>query len=416
VKAVSVLSLRGQRLIVVGLVAVLLLAFVAVPQAFAQTSGAGAYKNITVDEAYKMIKKAHKNLVILDVRNQSEYNLGHLYDAVLIPVYELENRISELQECVNDPIIVYCKAGSRSQIACEILVSYGFNKVYNMLGGILAWIEAGYPIYTTYHHVTVDVAGKHISTQIEPLLLYQAGCTSCGCQSCGQNQNYNITPNVTITTLEQNETYTLTLVKYGVDYTVYEVAIAQTLLWSYNEASDEANRTAKFISTEITAEDTSLQFYSLSYMVQHEEYNLTLYTTLTPLDSETYNSSFTVMNYAPAGKSGLTSLEFVEFNSSVTLSQQYSILGKVAKEVSKVYEKSGNETLKQLAQGYQVMEKESKHLAKLVEKRLQEYNREILNNSAILMDDWCSACLYWCDLLMRPCYSSCMLGGDTDLL
>jgi ABC-type multidrug transport system ATPase subunit len=66
----------------------------------------------------------------------------------------------------------------------------------------------------------------------------------------------------------------------------------------HNEASDEANRTAKFISTEITAEDTYMQFYSLSYMVQHAEYNLTLYTTLTPLESETYNSSFTVMNYA----------------------------------------------------------------------------------------------------------------------
>jgi len=92
------------------------------------------------------------------------------------------------------------------------------------------------------------------------------------------------------------------------------------------------------------------------------------------------------MNYAPAGKSGLTSLEFVEFNSSATLSQQYTILGKAAKEVGKVYEKSGDETLKQLAQGYQVMEKESKHLAKLVEKQLHEYDREILQSLAIITD------------------------------
>jgi hypothetical protein len=71
-----------------------------------------------------------------------------------------------------------------------------------------------------------------------------------------------------------------------------------------------------------------MQFYSLSYNVQHTEYNLTPYTTLIPLDSETYNSSFTVMNYAPAGKSELTSFEFVELNSTITLSQQYAILGK----------------------------------------------------------------------------------------
>jgi len=84
------------------------------------------------------------------------------------------------------------------------------------------------------------------------------------------------------------------------------------------------------------------------------------------------------MNYAPAGKSVLTSLEFVEFNSFVKLSKQYTILGKAAKEVGKVYEKSGDETLKQLAQGYQVIKKEAKGLSKLVEKQLKEYDGEIL--------------------------------------
>jgi len=400
-KACSVLKMRSQRLIAVGLVAVLLLAFVGLPRAFAQTSESGVYEDVSVDAAYNMIKEVQTGIVVLDVRNQSEYNLGHLCNAILIPVYELEDRIGELQEHVNDPVIVYCKAGSRSQIACEILANNGFTKVYNMLGGITAWMEAGYPIYTTYHHVTVNVLDEEILLQIEPLLLYQAGCTSCGCQSCGQNQacqNYNITPNITITTLEQNETYTLTLVTYQVKDTAYEVAIAQTLLWSYNEASDEANRTAKFISTEITAEDTSLQFYSLNYMVQHAEYNLTLYTTLTPLDSETYNSSFTVMNYAPASKSKLTSFEFVELNSTITVSQQYAILGKVAKEIGKVYEKSGDETLAQLAQGYYIMEKEAKGLSKLVEKQLSEYNLEIVNISAVLMDDFwsCLACQIGC--------------------
>lgn len=78
-----------------------------------------------------------------------------------------------------------------------------------------------------------------------------------------------------------------------------------------------------------------MQFYSLSYMAHHEEYNLTLYTALRPLNLKAYNSSFTVMNYAPAGKSWLLSLEFVEFNSSATLSQQYAILGRVAKEIGR---------------------------------------------------------------------------------
>ncbi|MEM1540740.1 MAG: rhodanese-like domain-containing protein [Candidatus Bathyarchaeia archaeon] len=414
-KAYSVLEMHNQRLIAVGLVTVLLIAFVAVPAAFAETSG--AYEDISVDAAYKMIKKAQVSLV-LDVRNQSEYNLGHLYGAVLIPVYELEDRISEIQEHMNDPIIVYCKAGSRSQIASEILASRGFTKVYNMLGGITAWMEAGYPIYTTYHYVTVGIIDEEILLQIDPLLLHQTGCTPCGCQSCAQNQtgtNTNTPSNITITTIEQDENRVTTLITYEVNDTTYQVTVAQTLLWSYNELTDEINRTARFVLTEIAARDTSMQFYSLSYIVRHEEYNLTLLTTLTPRDSETYDSSFTIMNYAPAGKSEIVSLEYVEFNSSVTLSQQYAILGKVAKKVGKIYEKSGDETLMQLAQGYCIMGKEVKDLSKLIENQLQGYNKKIFNNFAVLMDYWAcvarcwfSFCLtHWdyCSLCANVCYT-----------
>ncbi len=173
-----------------------------------------------------------------------------------------------------------------------------------------------------------------------------------------------------------------------------------------------------------------MQFYSLSYIVQHEEYNLTLLSTLTPLDSETYNSSFTIMNYAPTCKSELTSLEIVEFNSCVTLSEQYAILSKVAKKVGKIYKKSGDETLVQLAEGYYTMKKEAKYLSKLVEKQLQEYDREILKSSAILTDSDCSiyastlcstiitglgaiACIWIaspCGIWYPVCYAACLVA------
>jgi hypothetical protein len=96
------------------------------------------------------------------------------------------------------------------------------------------------------------------------------------------------------------------------------------------------------------------------------------------------------MNYAPAGKA-FVSLELVEFNSSVTLSQQYDILGKVAKEMGKHYKKSGNDTLAKLAEGYFIMSAESKDVSKLVERHLRIYNREILQSNAILMDQGCSS-------------------------
>jgi len=229
------------------------------------------------------------------------------------------------------------------------------------------------------------VVDEEILLQIEPLLLRQTGCIPCA-----QNQTCpsgNEPTDIQFTVLGQEENHTVILLTYEVNGTTFEVTIARTLLWSYNELTDKINRTSSLMSTEITAEDTSMEFYSLSYLVQHVEYNLTLYTTLTPVNSEAYNSSFTIMNYVPAGKSEVTSFEFIEFNSSVTLSQQYAILGKVAKEIGKVYEKSGNETLVQLAQSYYTMEKEAKHLSKLVEKQLQEYDLQILQGSAVLMDE-----------------------------
>jgi len=119
---------------------------------------------------------------------------------------------------------------------------------------------------------------------------------------------------------------------------------------------------------------------------------------------------------APAGKSELVSLELVEFNSSVTLSQLYAVLGKVAKEVGKVYEKSGDKTLAQLAQGYYTMEEEAKGLSKLVEKQLPKYNKEILQSFAILMDQIecalpCLFCVLETGIVIWscwPCFAPCI--------
>lgn len=372
------------------LISILLMNFVFVSSIMAeeQTQSADTvFYNVTVDTAYDMMTKdSFPGLVVLDVRSKYEYDMGHLYGAVLIPYDELET--SEFEE--NDEIIVYCRSGYRSAIASQILASRNFTKVYNMLGGILAWIDADYPIYTTFHHVTADIVDEEILLQIEPLLLHQTGCVSCAQnQTCPSGCEPT---NIQSTVLEEEENRTVTLVTYEINGTTFEVTIANTLLWSYEELTDEANGTASFNSIEITANASSMQFYSLSYSVRHTGYNFTLSTWLTPLNSETYNASFTVMNYVPAGKSQIISLEFVKFDSSVTLSQKYAVLGKVAKEMGKVYEKSGDETLAQLAQNYYRMKDEAKYLSKLVEEQLQEYDKEIVQSIAFLID----ACTFEC--------------------
>lgn len=107
------------------------------------------HENIDVITAYDMITNGdHPNLIILDVRTQSEYDKGHLEKALLIPLAEFKSRFEELSQYKDSEIIVYCHIGGRSYEAANILSSNNFNKVYNVLNGIKAWESAKYPIIT----------------------------------------------------------------------------------------------------------------------------------------------------------------------------------------------------------------------------------------------------------------------------
>ena len=78
--------------------------------------------------------------IILDVRTEEEYfgPLGHINGAILIPIDELENRLSELEIYKNDTIYVVCRSGNRSNFGKDILNANNFNAI-NVDGGMLAW-------------------------------------------------------------------------------------------------------------------------------------------------------------------------------------------------------------------------------------------------------------------------------------
>ena len=86
---------------------------------------------------------AEQKAVIVDVRDDSEWNEQHIPGAIHIPLAQLNGRISELKQYKDTPVITQCKAGGRSAKAFEVLKSVGFTKVYNMDGGIMAWDKAG---------------------------------------------------------------------------------------------------------------------------------------------------------------------------------------------------------------------------------------------------------------------------------
>ncbi len=120
------------------------------------TVKAQSYTSISVHEAYAMInnRTLYPNLFLLDVRDQSEYNVNHICNATLIPLLELESRITDLEPYNDTEIIVYCLSGGRSSSASQILVNNGFIKIYNMQGGITEWISSGYEICPTENEQT----------------------------------------------------------------------------------------------------------------------------------------------------------------------------------------------------------------------------------------------------------------------
>lgn len=92
----------------------------------------------SIDSKYaEQLIKDNNDLVILDVRTYSEFKESRIPGAMNIPVDELEWELDELENLKDMPILVYCKVGVRSNIACSYLENQGFKKLYNLIGGIL---------------------------------------------------------------------------------------------------------------------------------------------------------------------------------------------------------------------------------------------------------------------------------------
>ena len=120
--------------------------FCGVPSHDHDEGSAGAGLDITAPELSERMKTNH--LKLLDVREPHELEISALSDAVNIPLGELAGRLSELDSA--DEMIVFCKGGSRSARALELLASAGFKKAKNLKGGINAWakeVDASLPVY-----------------------------------------------------------------------------------------------------------------------------------------------------------------------------------------------------------------------------------------------------------------------------
>ncbi len=84
------------------------------------------------------------DVMILDVREQDEWDAGHIPGAVFMPMGQVPDRLSEIPK--DKTVIVQCRSGNRSSQVTDFLVQQGFTNVHNMAGGLNAWQSAGLPV------------------------------------------------------------------------------------------------------------------------------------------------------------------------------------------------------------------------------------------------------------------------------
>ncbi len=102
------------------------------------------FKEVTAVDAVALMNR--EEAIYVDVREDKEYSEGHLLGSVHIPLGQLVDRVAELDKYKQQPVIVGCRSGNRSGMGCARLRKAGFEQVYNLKGGILAWQNVNLPI------------------------------------------------------------------------------------------------------------------------------------------------------------------------------------------------------------------------------------------------------------------------------
>ena len=97
---------------------------------------------VDVEKSKQLIKEG--NVVVVDVREESEYEAGHLDDAIFLPRGVLEFKLGNVAELADKSkaVLLYCRSGNRSALAAATMQELGFTSVLSMAGGYVAWQKA----------------------------------------------------------------------------------------------------------------------------------------------------------------------------------------------------------------------------------------------------------------------------------
>lgn len=108
------------------------------------SGGGPGLSKVSPTDAIRLVNS--EDALILDVRGEGEFNEGHVLNATNAPISTFDERAGKLEKYRQKPIIVMCRTGQTSPKACNTLRKQGFEKVYNLSGGLLAWEGANLPL------------------------------------------------------------------------------------------------------------------------------------------------------------------------------------------------------------------------------------------------------------------------------
>lgn len=116
----------------------LILAMLLVLSGCGGTTMENTYQQITQEEAKDMMDT--QEVIVLDVREQDEFDTGHIPEAVLLPVGTItKDAAAAVIDDLDTVVLVYCRSGNRSKTASQVLADLGYTNVYEF-GGINTWL------------------------------------------------------------------------------------------------------------------------------------------------------------------------------------------------------------------------------------------------------------------------------------
>ena len=95
------------------------------------------------------VRLMNQGALVIDLRGKESYDAGHIGDARNLPVADLESQADSLKKWRDKTVITYCDSGTSGASGARTLMKLGFTKVFNLHGGLNAWVKDNLPLAKT---------------------------------------------------------------------------------------------------------------------------------------------------------------------------------------------------------------------------------------------------------------------------